>query len=64
LPLKGWTSDPQFTLFILGMGEAFRRTIWSILRIENENVNNFERYRNILQIPAYREEYEEQAIQK
>jgi hypothetical protein len=46
------------------MGEAFRRTMWSLLRIENENVNNFEKYRTILQIPAYREEYEEQIVTK
>lgn len=32
---------------------------WTLLRVENENVNNFERYRNILYIPSFKEEYEE-----
>ena len=58
-PLTGWASDPQFLLFILGMAEGFRRILWTLIRIENENVNNFERYRTILQIPAYKEEYEQ-----
>lgn len=42
--------------------EGFRRAQWSLIRIENENVNNFERYRNILQIPAFKddEEFEEE----
>lgn len=39
--------------------EAFRRAQWSLIRIENENVNNFERYRNILQIPAFKDDDEE-----
>jgi hypothetical protein len=26
------------------------------MRMENENVNNFEQYRNILQIPAIKED--------
>lgn len=43
--------------------EGFRRAQWSLIRIENENVNNFERYRNILQIPTFKddEELEEEA---
>ena len=51
-------------LFILGMAEALRRTQWTLMRIENENVNNFERYRNVLQIPAYKDEYDELANEK
>jgi septin family protein len=39
--------------------EGFRRAQWSLIRIENENVNNFEKYRNILQIPAFKEDDEE-----
>lgn len=31
--------------------EAYRRTQWSLLRVENENINNFEGYRQILKIP-------------
>ena len=56
---EGWEADPNFYLFIFSVGEGFRRMIWTLLRVENENVNNFEKYRTILQIPAYREEFEE-----
>jgi len=35
--------------------EAIRRTQWALIRIENENVNNFERYRNVLQIPEFKD---------
>jgi septin family protein len=44
---------------ILSLVEGFRRAQWSLIRIENENVNNFERYRNILQIPAFKDDEEE-----
>ncbi|TNV84614.1 hypothetical protein FGO68_gene2192 [Halteria grandinella] len=36
---------------LLSFIEILRRAQWAVLRIENENCNNFERYRNILQIP-------------
>ena len=32
--------------------------LWTLMRMENENVNNFEQYRNVLQIPAIKEDYE------
>ena len=35
--------------------EAVRRAQWALIRIENENVNNFERYRNVLQIPEFKD---------
>jgi septin family protein len=35
--------------------EALRRTQWALIRIENENVNNFERYRTVLQIPEFKD---------
>lgn len=38
-------------LFLLALAEAYRRAQWSLFRIENENVNNFEKYRVILDIP-------------
>jgi hypothetical protein len=60
-PFTGWEADPNFYLFLFSVGEGFRRTIWTLLRVENENVNNFEKYRTILQIPAYREEVEDEA---
>lgn len=39
--------------FILAMLEAFRRSMWAIFRVENENVNNFEGYRQF-DIPKMR----------
>ena len=33
-----------------------RRTQWALLRVENENLNNFEKYRNILHIPELNDE--------
>jgi hypothetical protein len=33
--------------------ELFRRTFWSILRIENEHLNNTERYRAVDFVPLY-----------
>ena len=41
----------QITLFIGMMAEAIRRTLWAIIRIENEFFNNFEKYRDIIIIP-------------
>ena len=37
--------------FVGMMIEAFRRTFWSVIRVENESINNFENYRDILIIP-------------
>jgi len=36
---------------LIAMGELFRRFQWAILRIENEQVNNIEKYRTVLEIP-------------
>ena len=43
-------------ILILSIAEGFRRAQWSLLRVENENINNFEKYRTILQIPAFKED--------
>jgi hypothetical protein len=51
--------DKQIIPLIQCLFEGFRRAQWALIRIENENVNNFERYRTILQIPAFKEDYEE-----
>lgn len=37
------------------LSEAIRRTLWAIIRIENESFNNFEQYRTIVAIPPLRE---------
>jgi hypothetical protein len=36
---------------LLSLAEVYRRTQWSLFRVENENVNNFEKYRVIMEIP-------------
>jgi hypothetical protein len=38
------------TLF-LGIMEIYRRAQWSLFRLENENINNYEKYRTVLEIP-------------
>ena len=40
--------------FLGMMVEAVRRTFWSIIRVENESLNNFEDYRTIVAIPPIR----------
>jgi hypothetical protein len=42
------------------LAEGYRRAQWALFRIENEQVNNPERYRTILQIPPIKEDYEEE----
>ena len=51
----GWFINSQMNLFLLSVVEAFRRAQWALIRIENENVNNFEHYRNVLQIPEFKD---------
>eukprot|EP00347_Sterkiella_histriomuscorum_P002512 403367865 len=51
-----WVGQSQLITLIQSVVEGFRRAQWSLIRIENENVNNFERYRNILQIPAFKDD--------
>jgi len=46
-------------LFLLAFGEAYRRTQWALFRVENENVNNFEKYRVFLEIPQLAEDEQE-----
>jgi septin family protein len=61
LPMfKAWYKGTSFELSqsdatILALVEALRRAQWALIRIENENVNNFERYRNVLQIPEFKD---------
>lgn len=54
-----WVKQSQLIILLQSLIEGFRRAQWSLIRIENENVNNFERYRNILQIPAFKDEEED-----
>jgi hypothetical protein len=43
--------DDELKNFILSILEVYRRTQWSLFRVENENTNNPEKYRNVLDIP-------------
>jgi hypothetical protein len=54
-----WFTESQTNIILLSVVEAFRRAQWALIRIENENVNNFERYRNVLQIPEFKEMVDE-----
>jgi hypothetical protein len=38
-------------IFIFSILEIYRRTQWALFRVENENQNNFEKYRTFLEIP-------------
>ena len=38
-------------ILIFSILEIYRRTQWAIFRVENENQNNFEKYRTFLEIP-------------
>ena len=48
-----------FTSMII---ETYRRTIWAVLRIENEFFNNFEAYRMIPAIPILMDEKDKTAL--
>ncbi len=39
----------------IGLLELFRRWQWSLIRIENEQIHNFEKYRNVIEIPEVNE---------
>ena len=49
----------EFWAFMTMYVEASRRTIWAILRVENEFYNNFENYRDYITIPPIGKEKEE-----
>ena len=36
---------------LLAIAELVRRCIWAIIRIENEQVSNLEKYRHIFEVP-------------
>mmetsp|Transcript_33494 Transcript_33494/g.32952 ORF Transcript_33494/g.32952 Transcript_33494/m.32952 type:complete len:180 (-) Transcript_33494:8-547(-) len=36
---------------VLGVLEIYRRAQWSLFRLENENINNYEKYRTVLEVP-------------
>ena len=48
----------DFELYAWGamLAEAVRRSLWSLIRIENEFFHNFEKYRSVLVIPSLMDE--------
>lgn len=40
-----------FQVFLADILEWFRRSMWAAFRVENENINNFERYRAVPDMP-------------
>jgi EXS family len=39
-------AQPHILTTIIAVAECYRRAQWAIIRIENEQINNFENYRN------------------
>jgi xenotropic and polytropic retrovirus receptor 1 len=46
-----WFRKTDSLNWVLAVLELIRRAIWSLFRLENENINNFEKYRTVLEIP-------------
>jgi len=44
-------NDAQGLVLILSVLEIYRRAQWALIRLENENLSNFEKYRAVLEIP-------------
>ncbi len=59
--MPGWITNYQLLIVTLCLAELFRRAQWAIIRLENEQINNFEKYRTFLEIPAVKDEDEEEA---
>ena len=51
--------DLNFVFFLLAFLECYRRAQWSLFRVENENINNYEKYRVIQDIPRVEKEFDD-----
>ena len=54
LPVTIWPDtfkNLEGLTLLLAIAEIYRRAQWSLFRLENENINNYEKYRTILEIP-------------
>lgn len=49
-----WVSGLRYGTLI-GLLELYRRWQWSLIRIENEQIHNYEKYRNVVEIPEVNE---------
>jgi len=59
--LPPWVHSSGLLIASLCILEAFRRAQWAIIRLENEQNNNFEKYRTFLEIPAVKDDEEDEA---
>ena len=50
-----------FSTFLFGV-DLFRRFCWFLLRIESEQVNNYEKFRTLDEIPEVNDEVEEETM--
>jgi hypothetical protein len=57
--MPGWILNTQLLIVTICFAELFRRAQWAIIRLENEQINNLEKYRTFLEIPAVREDESE-----
>mmetsp|Transcript_17641 Transcript_17641/g.16876 ORF Transcript_17641/g.16876 Transcript_17641/m.16876 type:complete len:140 (-) Transcript_17641:26-445(-) len=51
-----WMKNTDFLYMMQGFLNCCRGIQWIMIRVENENINNFEKYRNILEIPPIMDE--------
>jgi len=59
-----FVKDPLFYSTMLFAIELLRRFCWFLMRIESEQINNFEKFRQILEIPEVTEEVEDENIEQ
>ena len=46
----------QIWAFLGMMAEAVRRSVWTLIRVENEFYNNLEQYRDVISIPPIKDD--------
>lgn len=60
--------DMQYFLFLVAFAGIFRRFIWNIFRLENEHLNNCDKFRAVLDIPlpfqAPQEDQKKETVKK
>lgn len=60
--LPPWVHNTQLIVASLCLLEGYRRAQWAIIRLENEQNNNFEKYRTFLEIPAVKDEEDDASV--
>ncbi|KAL0481202.1 hypothetical protein AKO1_012592 [Acrasis kona] len=43
--------DSQFVMFGIAIAELFRRFVWNVFRLENEHLNNADKFRAVVEVP-------------